>query len=273
MAVMTGEIESLQFEALGSSCQLLAIEVPAGRLAAGAEWVAEMHTRFTRFNPWSELSLFNRAAGEWSRVSGDLESLLRAALKAHRQSGGLVHCGVLGAMLAIGYTRPLAEGPTVVLLPQPERLAELPELLEVRPGRARLAPGVGIDLGGIAKGWMADRLCERLGPNSVANLGGDLFAVGPGPEGDGWPVGLGGSTVLLDGVGAATSSTRRRCWGPVHHLIDPRTGHPADTDLAEVSVLAPDAFRAEVVAKTALLLGSAEAGAYLATNSHGWWLA
>jgi thiamine biosynthesis lipoprotein len=173
-------------------------------------------------------------------------------------------------MLAIGYTRPLAHGPTLALLPQPGPLPALPEILEIRPGHARLAAGAGVDLGGIAKGWMADRLCERLGPNSVANLGGDLFAIGPGPDGDGWPVGLGTSTLLLNGLGAASSSTRRRSWGPVHHLIDPRTGQPATTGLEEVSALASTGFMAEVVAKTALLLGADEAPVYLAANSEAW---
>jgi thiamine biosynthesis lipoprotein len=263
-------MESLEFEALGTRCHLLAVGVSSRRLVAGAAWVGHMHRRFTRFDPLSELSLFNRAAGGWTSVSPDLESLLRAALDAHRLSGALVHCGVLGSMLGIGYTRPLAQGPTLALLPRPGPLPALPEILEIRPGHARIASGAGIDLGGIAKGWMADRLCERLGPNSVANLGGDLFAVGPGPEGEGWPVGLGGSTLLLDGLGAATSSTRRRSWGSVHHLIDPRTGRPATTGLEQVSVLAPNGFMAEVVAKTALLLGADDAPAYLAANSQAW---
>ena len=72
-----------------------------------------------------------------------------------------------------------------------------------------------------------------------------------------------GATVLLHGLGAATSGTGGRRWGPkLHHLIDPRTGLPADSDLAEVSVLAPTAAEAEVLAKTALLLGR-DAGARL----------
>ena len=67
--------------------------------------------------------------------------------------------------------------------------------------------------------------------------------------------------MLLHDLGAATSGTGGRRWGEgLHHLIDPRTGRPADTDLAEVSVLAPTGADAEVLAKTALLLGR-EAGA------------
>ena len=263
-------MESLEVEARGTRGQLLGVGVRRSRLEAGAAWVSEMHLRFTRFDSQSELSRFNRSGGEWLDVSPDLESLLRAALEAHRLSGGLVHCAVLNSMLSIGYTRPLAQGPTLALVPKPGPLRDLTELLEVSAGRARLIGGAGIDLGGIAKGWMADRLCEKMGPNSVANLGGDLYATGPGPDGDGWPVRLGSTTVLLDGMGAATSSTRHRSWGSFHHLIDPRTGEPARTGLEEVSVLAPTGFAAEVVAKTALLQGTHDAPAYLAASSHGW---
>ena len=141
---------------------------------------------------------------------------------------------------------------------------------------------------------MADRLSETLGPNVVVNLGGDLRARGSGPRGDGWPVGLGGATLLLRNQGAATSSTRRRRWGEdgrgetpphlwgggpkgrrggsLHHLIDPRTGAPARTGLEEVSVVAASGFEAEVVAKTALLLGPDLAPVYCAAHAMAWWL-
>jgi thiamine biosynthesis lipoprotein len=146
-------------------------------------------------------------------------------------------------------------------------------VLEVARGRARLRPGTQIDLGGIAKGWLADRLAEEMGGNALANLGGDLRACGEGPQGQGWPVGIGGVTVLLWDAAAATSGTLKRSWGSgLHHLIDPRSGRPAASDLQEVSVLAPSCSDAEVYAKTALLLGSTAAPSYLHPRASGWWL-
>ena len=78
-----------------------------------------------------------------------------------------------------------------------------------------------------------------------------------------------------DLIGAATSGTRRRSWGEgLHHLIDPRTGRPSATDVSEASVLAQTATDAEIFAKTALLLGTAGAPAYLeAHGALGWYLA
>jgi thiamine biosynthesis lipoprotein len=156
-------------------------------------------------------------------------------------------------------------------LPPGRPVGALHELLQVMPGRARLAAGAAIDLGGIAKGWIADRAVERLGPNSLVSCGGDLHARGGGETGDGWPVGFGDRTLLLKDMAAATSGTSKRRWGDgLHHLIDPRTGAPSTSDLTEVSVLADNALDAEIFAKTAFLLGSTGAERYLAPRSKGW---
>ena len=261
------EPAALAFEALGGRCELFAVG-PAD-LAAERAWIARMHDRLTRFSPSSEVSRLNAAAGTWTEVGAELEELLRVSLDAFTLSGGLVHIGVLPALLASGYTRDFAAGQTpatgeAIIAPA------LPEMLEVGARRARLRAGTSIDLGGIAKGWLADRVAERIGANALANLAGDLCARGAGPAGDGWPVGFGDTTVLLRDIGAATSGTEGRRWGPeLHHLIDPRTGRAARTDLREVSVLAKTGAEAEVLAKTALLLGRDAGARFLDAHSLG----
>lgn len=263
-------LQSLRFEALGGACELHASS--EADLATARGWVQAMHDRLTRFDPQSELSRLNAAAGSWTEVTSELEALLRASLDAYAASDGLVHIGVLPALLAAGYTRDFAAGQTAptgdtVIAPP------LPDMLEVAAGRARVRAGTAIDLGGVAKGWLADRAVERIGPNSLANFAGDLRARGPGPAGDGWPVGFGTTTVLLHDLGAATSGTGGRRWGPtLHHLIDPRTGLPAESDLVEVSVLAPTGVEAEVLAKTALLLGRVAGARFLDERSLGSYL-
>jgi thiamine biosynthesis lipoprotein len=265
-------LETHHFEALGTNCSLFGVGISRDRLIEGEFWVRRLGSRLTRFSPESELSRLNAASGRWVAVSSETEELLRLSLRAFETSGGLVNVAVLPSMLAIGYTRTFSDGVTRATLGKARPLPPLPSVLTVRRGSARLEPGTGIDLGGIAKGWMADRLRERLGLNSLANLGGDLSASGPGPNGDGWPVGLAGVTVMLRDHGAATSSVRRRRWAALHHLIDPRTGLSAKTGLDEVSVVAHSGFEAEVIAKTALLVGPDVARAYCATNALAWWL-
>ncbi len=265
-------IGSHAFDALGGECELFTVDVDATVLRSAEAWIHLMHDRLTRFDPASEVSRLNARSGGWVAVSEELEALLRVALDAWQGSGGLVHVAVLPALIAAGYGADFESGATAIGEPLGP-LPPLPTVLEVRAGEARLARGAAVDLGGIAKGWLADRLVERLGPNSLANLAGDLFARGPGTTGEGWPIGFGGKTVLLRDLGAATSGRTKRHWGDgLHHLIDPRTGWPAaGGELGEVSVLASSGAEAEMFAKTAFLLGSADtAAAWLAPRSPGW---
>ena len=263
-------MEHRAFTALGGDCELFRVGIGAGTLAEAEVWVRQMHDRFTRFSEFSELSHFNAAAGSWVNVSDEMAALLRESLRAYEVSDGLVHAATLPALLAAGYTRDFSLGSTRTAAPPPPP-GPLPELLQLRKGEARLAPGTAIDLGGIAKGWMADRLADRLGANCLVNLCGDLFARGPGETGEGWPVGFGERTVLLKDMAAATSGVTKRMWGPgLHHLIDPRTARPAQTDLNEVSVLASTATDAEIYAKVALLKGSVEAATWLEGRALGW---
>lgn len=264
---------SRAFGALGGLCEIYAIGPSEFVLDAAVAWTIEQHHRLTRFEPESELSRVNSTPGLWVSVSPELEELLHVGLDAFEQSGGLVHIGVLPALRAAGYTRTFSEGPTE---PSPDGATPpppLPELLQVQPGRAKLARGAAIDLGGIAKGWLADRCAERLGGNALVNFGGDLCARGPGTTGEGWPVGFGDRTLLLQDKGAATSGIVKRSWGEgLHHLIDPRTGLPSTTDLEEISVLARTGTEAEVLAKTALLMGRDAAAGWLEGRALGWYL-
>src|ERR1700694_773608 len=264
-------VSAHHFEAMGTTCALFGVGMDRRRLMEGESWVHRISAGLTRFSSDNEFARLNRSMGTWVDVSPEMEELLRESLRAFELSAGLVNVAVLPSMLAIGYTRPMTEGPTEARLAGASPLPPLPDVLSLRRGRARLAHGCGIDLGGVAKGWMADRLLERLGSNALANLGGDLSSRGVGPAGDGWPVGIAGVTVMLRDQGAATSSVLRRRWEGLHHLIDPRPGLPAETALEEVSVIASTGFDAEVIAKTALLAGPDVGRAFCRVHALAWW--
>jgi thiamine biosynthesis lipoprotein len=261
-------MKSLTFTALGGDCELWAIDADVAALEQARAWVTRMHDRLTRFEPHSEVSRLNASRGRWFAVSPELDALLRESLRAFEVSDGLVNVAVLPALLAAGYTRDFTAGPTASTEPPP--VPRLSDVLRLRPGEARLLQGAAMDLGGIAKGWLADRLAKDLGDNVLVNLCGDLYARGGGATGEGWPVGFGDRTLLLKDMGAATSGTTKRAWVGGHHLIDPRTGLPAQSDLSEVSVLASTATDAEIYAKVALLLGSRDAPNWLQGRSQGW---
>src|SRR5260370_21053034 len=176
-------VEAHHFEALGTSCSLFGLGVSQTQLLKGEFWVRELGTRITRFSDRSELAALNQSDGAWVDVSAETEELLRESLRAYELSAGLVNVAVLPSMLAIGYTRPLAEGTSSATPETASRAPQLDHVLSVRSRRARLQRGCGLDLGGIAKGWMADRLALQLGPDSLANIGGGLPAVAARPPG------------------------------------------------------------------------------------------
>jgi thiamine biosynthesis lipoprotein len=264
---MSRELTTRHFDALGSTCELLSVDSGQAALERCEQRIRDAEARFTRFLRDSELAGLNASDGRYVPVSPEMFAMLEAALWAFEESEGLVNAAVLPALAAAGYDRPFRQGLTEPSLLRAVHLPPLPEvlLLDQATRSAALAPGAALDLGGIAKGALADLLIDELGENAVCNLGGDLRVRGAGPEGDGWHIGLCDGTVvaLRDGA-VCTSGISKRRWGhSMHHLIDPRTGMPAKTDLAEVSVVTDRALRGEIYAKTAVLLGTAMGVAFL----------
>lgn len=227
----------------------------------------EGELRFSRFRGESELSHVNREAGAWTAVSPAFEALLRASLSAAERSDGLFDPTVLGALVAAGYDRDFDEvvaGARIALRPGTPggRWRDI----DLAPGRVRLPEGVGIDLGGIAKGWAVDRAAAAALDAGLAwalvGAGGDLRVVGAAPDlavtiQDPEVRGESCLRVALREGAIATSSVTRRRWGADrHHLIDPRTGLPADTGVLQASAWAPTCAAAEVAAKVLLFRGA-----------------
>jgi thiamine biosynthesis lipoprotein len=268
---MSRDLASRHFSALGSTCELLALGVGQAALERCEQRVREEEARFTRFVKESELARLNAGDGRYVPVSPEMFAMLEAALWAYEESGGLVNAAILPALRAAGYDRPFGQGLSHPGSSEPMHVPGLPEVL-ILDGTTRsvaLAPGAALDLGGIAKGALADLLIDELGDDAVCNLGGDVRVRGNGPEGDGWHIGLcDRSAVAVRDGAVCTSGTTRRRWGQsMHHLIDPKTGMPVRTDLAEVSVITDFALRGEVYAKCAMLLGASAGLAFL--ESHG----
>ena len=222
--------------------------------------------RFSRFRGDSELSTVNAAAGRWVHVSPPFAALLRLALEQSERTDGLFDPCVLDAVIASGYDRDFDEilaGARGALHP-PVPCGRWREV-EVRSDAIRLPSGVGLDLGGIAKGWTVDLAAEAAVSAglrwALISAGGDLRFAGDPPmidvtiEDPAIPSDPAGSLRLASGA-LATSSTVRRAWGPdLHHVIDPLTGAPARTSIVQATVWAPTCAEAEVLAKWALLTG------------------
>lgn len=257
------------FRSMGTVVTVLGPDVPALELAARivVDTFAVEEERFSRFRAQSELSRVNADAGSWTVVSEPFADVLAFALDHAERTGGLFDPTVLLAMHAAGYDRDLDEVIEVArgVLHPPVACARWRDV-EVRGGRVRVPEGVGLDLGGVAKGWTVDRAAERALDAGVAwalvSAGGDLTVVGDAPALD---IGVedpdeAGRTVASLRVreGAiATSSTRRRSWGlGLHHVIDPRTGTPSATGVVQATVWAPTCAEAEIASTVAVLEGA-----------------
>jgi FAD:protein FMN transferase len=192
---------------------------------------------------------------------------MQLALEAARITDGLFDPTVLPALLALGYDRDFDDviaGARLALHP-PEPCGRWQEI-ESNDGQIRLPPDVALDFGGIAKGWTVDkaaRRVKRLLPWALVDAGGDLRIVGRSPRG-GLSIGVedpldSGEEILrlrMERGALATSSVTMRSWGPgIHHLIDPRTGRPADTGVVQATMWAPSCAAAEIGSKWALLSG------------------
>ncbi|MCD8348400.1 MAG: FAD:protein FMN transferase [Lachnospiraceae bacterium] len=133
-------------------------------------------------------------------------------------------------------------------------------------------PDAEIDLGGIAKGYIADCLEEYLLSagieSALINLGGNVQTVGTKPDGSSWKIGIqkpfGGSSDIITvvectGESVVTSGTYERYFevdGRIyHHILDPNTGYPADNGLVSVTILADSSTTCDALSTTCFVLG------------------
>jgi len=242
-------------------------------------WVASSEQRFSRFLETSELSALNRSAGNWFTASKDLFSLLEEAALVHRDTQGLFDPSILNALKYSGYNRSMDEIRKMTSVPlefdrptQPTRFSQI--RLDSDRRSVWMPPEMQLDLGGIAKGWIAARATELLADYTDAgavSAGGDMVLFGLPDGEDVWQVSLEDPrdinlvlTVLNIGPGAlATSSIMKRRWKQQnmvrHHIIDPRSGEPSTSSWLCVTVFAPKATYAEAFAKALQIAGPEQA--------------
>ena len=266
---MTEQHES--FRAMDTDIDLLIIEErqPFDAALSIRLLFEQQEERFSRFRTGSLLTRLNR--GE-AISDARFAAACALALRAHEVTGGFYNPMVLPALERAGYSKTFREVSGGD--PQPRAVPDPHDSLVIEGNNVRLRTG-GLDLGGIVKGWTVDLGIELLAPrypNTFLNAGGDIRCSGTDDAGDGWLIAIDNSTdegTVWDGAlyeAVATSSTRKRRWrtdsGKVaHHLIDPRTGMPADSPFEQVTAWAPECWRAETWAKAVLIGGEAAATA------------
>jgi thiamine biosynthesis lipoprotein len=251
------------------------------------DWFAYVERKFSRFLPDSELSRLNAAGGAPVPASAAMLEVLRLASACRELTGGLFDPAILPNLEAAGYAvsferigarADAAEGE------MPPRVRGTGDPWTIHPDlrMVSLPKGTRIDLGGIVKGWAVDKIAgwlkARGAEAGLVGAGGDLRAWSDGADGtdelppwtvdiaDPWVPERSCAALEIREAAVATSSVLGRRWqtpqGSRHHLIDPRTGKPGASDVAQCTVVGETAADAEVAAKTICLLGSRDGAAW-----------
>jgi len=258
---------------MGSDAHLVVVGGADDLIERALHRIDELERRWSRFIESSEVCELNRRAGRPVNVSADTVLLVERGIEAWRLTGGCFDPTVLGAVLRAGYDVSFDDMPEQKPASASSLIIGCTDI-DVQGCDVRLPAGTGFDPGGIGKGLAADIVIGELlnagAEGACVNLGGDLRVAGCNPLGEAWTIAIEHPSVdepvALVGLHAgavATSTTLRRRWTvdgeERHHLIDPTTGEPSRSDLELTTVIAAQAWVAEVIAKAVLLRGSARA--------------
>lgn len=246
-------------------------------LALLSEECARYDALLNAYDETSDIARINSAAGAPVEVDPDTADVISQALAYCEQADGLFDISIG----AVSYLWDFDEG----IRPSDDEIAAaLPHVnwrgVHVDTERATVQlddPEAKLDLGGIAKGYVADRLVELLRTQTDAtaamiSLGGNIALFGTKPDGSPWAIGVrdpndpGGNTIVgtarLDGEGSVvTSGLYERTFeldGVTYwHILDPRTGMPVASDTVSDTVVCPSSTTADALSTTLFVAGSA----------------
>ena len=265
-------------QALGSNALLtlvLADSADADKLFCALwEKINLFEQKFSRFLPGSELSKFNRQAGKTVVISPEFKQLLEVSKLMSQKTSGTFNLFILPSLQKAGYLNSWVKSTSdgVPDLFQNKNLVSSMRL-NINHNSAKIPANSALDLGGIGKGWLLDRLSKYLERQDIKHywlsLGGDIICEGNDIDGQPWQVAVANAISPESNIeqisnrgrrlAIATSGTVKRQgvysgkrW---HHLIDPKTNEPAVTDILTATVCAKTAVAADVAAKCLIIGG------------------
>lgn len=255
--------------------------------AAIKDAMEELHRAddlMSSYRPESTISRINRQASSGKvHVEEEVFRLLQEAVSIGRQSGGAFDVTILPVAELWDFNRD-GKIPDGASLAKNVKLVGYQNIEFDQDGHSVgfKKEGMGLDLGGIAKGWAVDRAMERIAArgvrNAIIDAGGDLRISGARPGRGFWRIGVQHprepgqllATFELSDTAIVTSGDYERFFISdgvrYHHILDPATGQPA-RGCRSVTVLAPTAAEADACATAAFVLGPEKGIAFLRERS------
>lgn len=248
-------------------------------LTAASQEINRLEATLSRTIDTSDISRLN--AGEAVSVQQETRELLTRALALADETGGTFDMTVAPLVALWGIT---SDAPHVPTQEEIDALLPLVGSDHVHMDDAvTLDTGCAVDLGGIAKGYASGQVAHILRAydvtSAVVSLGGNVYVCGSRPDGAPWNVGIQdpsgtgyAATVALTDCFAVTSGGYQRYFvaedGTVYqHILDPRTGCPADSDLLSVTVISDDGTAADAYSTALYVMGEQEAVSFW--RAHG----
>lgn len=250
--------------------------MPQHVLDAVVERCRSFEQTLSRTIPTSDIGRINAAAGAPVEVAPETAELIARALEYCQASGGLFD-------ITIGAVSSLWDFKQGVVPTQEQIEAALLHVgyacVEVDDQTVILAdPQAMLDLGGIAKGYVADVLVAQLADAGVTsgyvNLGGNVKVLGTKPDGSPWRVGIRDphidasdtdsiARVSLEGGSVVTSGLYERRFekdGTAYwHILDPRTGYPVQSDLVSATIVSEQSIDGDSLTKPLFMMGQEQA--------------
>ena len=228
----------------------------------------------------SDVSRINAAGGEAVTVDPETWDILRRAREISAATGGAFSVTIAPLSAMWDFTDGTNRMPT-----EEERLAALPlvddsKIVLGENNTVTLPAGMQVDLGGIAKGYIADKVAEMVkgrASGAILSFGGNVYAVGGKPDGSAFNVGVQDpfkgsgvamAVVSVKDLSVVTSGTYERGFEVdgvrYHHILNPETGLPSDSDLVSATLVMTSSMDADALATACIVVGSEKALALLA---------
>ncbi len=222
--------------------------------------------------PGSDVSRINQAAGQTVTVDPETWDILRRAKEINALTGGAFSITIAPVTALWSFTGVTTNTvPTDAARLQAVTRVDDQKIVLGDKNTVTLPAGMQIDLGGIAKGYIADKVAELIREKAYAgiiNLGGNVYTVGRKPDGSRFSVGITDpeatftykGVIYTEGCTVVTSGTYERGFdfGGVryHHILDPQTGWPAQSDLVSATFVMDSSMTADALATACIVIGS-----------------